>query len=78
MSGHIATAPSLRRLVIAWFALDAVLALAPPLYWTMDGKTTPVLGIPAALFYFLAVGLCITASLIVAWLVEPSDEEAAA
>jgi hypothetical protein len=51
----------------AWFILDAVVALAPPLYWAADGSTKPILGLPAALFYFLAVGTCIAASVVVAY-----------
>jgi hypothetical protein len=53
-----------------WFMADAIVALAPPLYWLADGWTGPVLGIPASLFYFLAVSLCITVSIIVAYLDE--------
>ncbi|MET0529561.1 MAG: hypothetical protein ABW003_14720 [Microvirga sp.] len=66
------------RIVRLWFVLDAVLALAPPLYWAADGHTSPILGLPGALTYFLAVGTCITASLIAAYLVERSSGEIAA
>ena len=61
-----------------WFVADAVFALAPPLYWAADGQTAPLLGLPGALTYFLAVGTCITASLIAAYLVERSSGEIAA
>ena len=65
-------APPLRRApwITAWFLIDAVVALAPPLYWAVDGKTTPILGLPAALFYFVAVAVCITASIVAAYVAE--------
>lgn len=63
------------RIVMLWFVLDGVLALAPPLYWAANGQITPILGLPGALTYFLAVGTCITASLIAAYLVERSSGE---
>ncbi|MGX9981615.1 hypothetical protein [Methylobacterium fujisawaense] len=71
-------APLRRGIVKLWFALDAVVALAPPLYWAADGRTTPVAGVPIALCYFLTVSLCITASLIAAYLLDTSDEGTAA
>lgn len=73
-----APAPLRRGIVKLWFALDAVVALAPPLYWAADGRTAPIAGIPTALFYFLVVSLCITASLIAAYLLDTADEESAA
>lgn len=66
-------APLRRWIVKLWFLLDAIVALAPPLYWAADGRTTSVAGVPAALFYFLAVSLCITASLIVAFLLDDAE-----
>lgn len=53
-----------------WFALDAIVALAPPLYWAANGRTAPIVGIPTALAYFLAVDLCITASILAAWMID--------
>ena len=67
-------APFRRGIVKRWFVLDAIVALAPPLYWAADGRTAPIAGIPAALFYFLAVSLCITASLVAAYLLDAADE----
>ena len=54
-------APPVRRTswISAWFALDAIVALAPPLYWSVDGMTTPILGLPAPVFYFIAVSVFI-------------------
>lgn len=71
-------APLRRGIVKLWFALDAVVALAPPLYWAANGRTAPIAGIPTALFYFLAVSLCNTASLIAAYLFDTADEGSAA
>ena len=67
-----------RGLIKAWFVFDALVALAPPLYWAADGQTVPILGVPAALFYFLAVNLCITASLIAAYWIDRSERGATA
>ncbi|GJD32503.1 hypothetical protein PMNALOAF_3779 [Methylobacterium adhaesivum] len=78
MSKQGSPAPLRRGIVKLWFALDAVVALAPPLYWAADGRTAPIAEIPTALFYFLAVSFCITASLIAAYLLDTSDEGSAA
>lgn len=61
--------------ITAWFLLDAVVALAPPLYWLVDGEMTPILGLPAAVFYFIAVAVCITASIIAAYRAEARSGE---
>lgn len=52
-----------------WFILDAILALMPPLHWALTGDAR-VLGIPAALFYFVVAAMFICASLIAAYLAE--------
>lgn len=54
----------------AWFVADAIVALAPPIYWAADGKTTPILGLPAAVFYFVAVAVFIAASIVAAYAVD--------
>lgn len=56
--------------IIAWFALDAVVALAPPLYWAVDGNRASLLGLPTAVLYFVAVAVFITASIVAAYLAE--------
>lgn len=56
--------------ILVWFCLDAIVGLAPPLYWLADGQMTPILGIPAALFYFLAVAVFIAASIVAAYLAD--------
>lgn len=56
--------------IVYWFILDAILALAPPLHWAVDGQTTLLMGVPVVIIYFVAVGICITASLIAAYLSE--------
>lgn len=66
-----------RRVVKLWFALDAAVALAPPLYWIADGRMAPILGVPAALFYFLAIDVCIAASIVTSYFVERDATEPA-
>lgn len=61
--------------ITAWFLLDAVVALAPPIYWAANGEMTPILGLPAAVFYFVAVAVCITASIIAAYWAEARNGE---
>jgi hypothetical protein len=63
------------RWVTAWFVIDVILALAPPLYWAFDGDRTPILGVPAAVLYFVAVSTCIAASIIAAYLAESRNGE---
>jgi len=55
--------------IYGWFVLDALLALTPPLHWSITADTR-VMGMPAAIFYFLAVALFICASLTAAYLAE--------
>lgn len=62
--------------IAAWFAIDAVVALAPPIYWAADGDMTPILGLPAAVLYFVAVAVCITASIVAAYAAESRNGEA--
>lgn len=56
--------------VTAWFVLDAIVALAPPLYWAFDGDSTPIYGVPAAVLYFVAVSASIAASIVAAYAAE--------
>ncbi len=67
----------LSRAISLWFVLDAVVALAPPLYWAADGRTGTFFGLPIALCYFLAVGLCIAASIVAAYLSDRARGEVA-
>jgi hypothetical protein len=62
--------------ITAWFAIDAIVALAPPIYWAADGGMTPILGLPAAVFYFVAVAVCITGSIVAAYAAEARTGEA--
>ena len=78
MSNDRSRAPGWRAAIKLWFLLDVVVALAPPLYWAMDGDMTPIAGVPAALCYFLAVNVFITASLVAAYLLDQADGESAA
>jgi hypothetical protein len=58
------------RWVIAWFVVDTIVALAPPLYWAVDGNRTPIYGIPVAVLYFIVVATCIAASVVAAYVAE--------
>ncbi|WP_339085459.1 hypothetical protein [Hyphomicrobium sp. ghe19] len=53
-----------------WFAFDAVIAMAPPVYWLFAEPAESITGIPNALVYFLLVGTIICASIIAAYLVQ--------
>ena len=66
---------ALPRWVMVWFVLDAIVALAPPLYWAFDGVRDPILGVPAAVFYFISVSTFIAASIVAAYLAEARDGE---
>ena len=61
--------------ISVWFFLDAVVALAPPLYWAVDGSQELFLGLPTPVWYFIAVAAFITASIVAAYLSEPNSEE---
>lgn len=65
------------RWISAWFALDAILALAPPLYWAMDGARTSFLGLPVVVLYFVGVSACIAASIVAAFIAEAGAGEIA-
>lgn len=58
-----------------WFVANVALALAPPLHWMVEAHETPVLGLPASLFYFLGLGLSIMCSLIYAYWQECANGE---
>lgn len=53
-----------------WFAFDAILALLPPVYWAASGRDPSILGLPLSVFYFAVTGACISASIVVAFVVE--------
>ena len=53
-----------------WFALDAILALLPPIYWAASGPSPSVLGLPLSVFYFILTGASITGSVVAAYAVE--------
>ena len=50
-----------------WFALDAFLALFPPVYWIAAQPQPNILGFPCSIIYFGGLGICITASLLAAY-----------
>ncbi|MFK8850985.1 hypothetical protein [Streptomyces sp. Ac-502] len=59
-----------------WFALDAVLALAPPVYWAAgDPRFQSGPGIPLSVCYFLALGAHISAGVVALYCVESARGE---
>jgi membrane associated rhomboid family serine protease len=50
-----------------WFALDAFLALFPPVYWVAAQPKPKIFGFPCSIVYFGALGIFITASLLAAY-----------
>lgn len=55
----------------AWFIFDAIIALFPPFYWLVNRQDS-FFGYPATLVYFLLVSCCITASVVVAYVIDPN------
>jgi hypothetical protein len=62
--------PKLPAWIRVWFVVDAVIAMAPPVYWLFADPAEFVAGIPNALIYFLLVGTIICASIIAAYIAE--------
>jgi hypothetical protein len=60
----------LKNFIAAWFALDTVLVLFPPIYLFISGMRDTVLGVPIVVAYFLLTGLCIASSIVAAYLVD--------
>ncbi|WP_206506793.1 PT domain-containing protein [Streptomyces chrestomyceticus] len=59
-----------------WFALDAVLALAPPVYWAAgDPRFQGGPGLPLSVCYFLALGAHISAGVVALYGVESARGE---
>lgn len=61
----------LPAVLYAWFAIDLLLALAPPLHWALSGSA-PVLGVPRVLLYLFGTSAFIAASVVTAYLCDPS------
>lgn len=57
----------LPNFVKVWFMLDLVLALSPPLHWTL-GTAEPIYGVPRSLLYIYGVSIFVAASVVVAYL----------
>jgi hypothetical protein len=57
------------------FVLEFVLALLPPVHWAVSGRSPEVAGLPFSLFYFLALGALITASIVAVYLIERARGE---
>lgn len=73
----VALSPRRKRTLFGcWFALDAVLALAPPVYWAAgDPRFQSGTGIPLSVCYFLALGAHISAGVVVLYGVESARGE---
>jgi hypothetical protein len=56
--------------IVTIFALDGFLVLFPPLYWAASGASTSALGIPLSVLYFLGVGIFVSSSVVVVYLVD--------
>lgn len=54
-------------LIRLWFAVNAILALAPPLHWLFSGQPGEFLGLPSSLLYFLILALSITLNILCAY-----------
>jgi hypothetical protein len=65
---NMPTVPTPRSAYIwIWFALDAFLALFPPVYWVAAQPTPTIFGLPCSIIYFGALGVFVTASLLAAY-----------
>jgi len=65
---NLSTVPRVRAAYIwVWFALDAFLALFPPVYWLAAQPKPTLFGFPCSIIYFCALGIFITASLLAAY-----------
>lgn len=61
--------------ILAWFAADTILTLAPPLHWWASGSD-PLLGAPRVLVYMFGLCLFVAASVIAAYLCDPAHARA--
>lgn len=62
----------LPNFVKVWFILDLILALAPPLHWTL-GTAERIHGVPRSLVYIYGVAIFVAASVVIAYLA-PREE----
>lgn len=62
-------ASRLPMIVKAWFALDLLLALFPPIHWWASGGD-PVFGVPRVLFYVYGTSAFIAASVVAAYVTD--------
>lgn len=77
MQGGAVDASRTPAWLMVWFVLDAVVSLAPPIYWAMDGDTTPIFGLPAVVAYFLGASTFTAASVLAAYFVDVQRGEIA-
>jgi hypothetical protein len=50
-----------------WFALEAFIALFPPIYWLVGQPKPTILGLPSSIVYCVALCIVIAASLLAAY-----------
>ncbi|MFS2224469.1 hypothetical protein [Pantoea sp. B65] len=82
MAQHLRARISLKNKIFAVYMLALLLlALCPPLYLSVSGSTTVLMGIPLPILYWLAIALFLGIGLWVMYLAEcafgeiPEDEE---
>lgn len=66
-----------KRFAVSWFILNAIFVLCPFNYFAISGNITPIFGIPLVVFYFLATGVSVVASVIFSYCAELSELEQA-
>jgi hypothetical protein len=57
------------------FVIEGLLAMFPPVHWAMSGETPVILGLPLSVFYFIALGALISASIVAIYAVESARGE---
>lgn len=69
--------PSYVKTLVFWilFGASILMAMAPPLYLAGSGISTPVLGVPVSVLYWLVDGLLATGAVWLLWVVENIRDE---
>lgn len=62
-------------LIRLWFVANAIVLMLPPLHWLVNDHQTPIAGLAPTLFYFIAVCISITASVVAAYMQESEAGE---
>ncbi len=64
------TARTKKRVFGALFAIEALIAMFPPVYWWVASVEGDVFGLPFGMFYFLAIAAVMTATIIAIYVTE--------